>query len=380
VNPSPSPLADPAACEAPADKPLSEPLISDPSSDASWDDAAWRHLAELGPGVALAAGMAAAAVVAEIAMKHVTGGYALPALVIALVFGMASGPAVRGVVFTPGLVWCVKTLLRIAIALLGLRISLADILGLGPGAVAVVIAAMTITIAATMWLSGVLGLGMAYGALAGAANAVCGASAALATSTVIAPYGRKGADVAFAVIAANAMSTLAMLIYPLLAAAAGYDQTTTGIFLGATIHDVAQVVGAGYAISDQTGNAAVIVKLFRVFLLLPVVLGIGWSMIAAGQGAGAAKVPVPVFALAFLALCVVNTIAAAFPALGPVYGPVKLAVDWAANWGLLLAIAALGAGTTLSELRAISLRHAAVFLVATLIMLGVVAAGLRIVG
>jgi uncharacterized membrane protein YadS len=165
------------------------------------------------PGVALAAGMAVAAVLAEAGMRRVTGGFALPALVIALLIGMAlSGPA-RRITFTPGLVWCVKSLLRVAIAILGLRISLADIVGLGPGTVLIVVLAMAVTIASSMWLSGRMGLGVSYGALAGAANAVCGASAALATSTVVPSYERKGADVAFAVIAANAVSTLAMLIY-----------------------------------------------------------------------------------------------------------------------------------------------------------------------
>ena len=184
------------------------------------------------PGVALAAAVAAVAVLAEAVMRRLTGGFALPALVIALLIGMALAAPARRAAFTPGLVWCVKTLLRVAIAVLGLRISLADIVGLGPGTVVIVIAAMTLTIAASIWLSGRLGLGASFGALAGAANAVCGASAALATSTVVPSYERKSADVAFAVIAANAVSTLAMLIYPLLAVALGYDPKTTGIFLG----------------------------------------------------------------------------------------------------------------------------------------------------
>jgi uncharacterized integral membrane protein (TIGR00698 family) len=332
------------------------------------------------PGIALAAAIAAVAVLAEAGMRRITGGFALPALVMALLIGMAlSGPA-RRVAFAPGLVWCVKSLLRIAIALLGLRISLADIVGLGPGTVVIVILAMTVTIASSMWLAGRMGLGVSYGALAGAANAVCGASAALATSTVVPSYERKGADVAFAVIAANAVSTLAMLIYPLIAVALGYDPKATGIFLGATIHDVAQVVGAGYAVSEPVGNAAVIVKLFRVFLLLPVVLGIGWWLAAAGGRASAAKVPVPIFAIMFLVLCLVNTLATATPALAPVYVPVKAVFDLAANWGLLLAIAALGAGTTVTELRYINWRHGAVFFAATAVTLVVVALGLRLVG
>jgi Conserved hypothetical protein 698 len=187
------------------------------------------------PGVALAAGIAVIAVLGEALMRRVTGGFTLPALVIALLIGMALAAPARRVAFTPGLVWCVKTLLRLAIAILGLRISLSDIIGLGPSTVVIVIGAMTLTIASSIWLSARLGLGASFGALAGAANAVCGASAALATSTVVPAYERKSADVAFAVIAANAISTLAMLIYPLIAVALGYDPKATGIFLGATI-------------------------------------------------------------------------------------------------------------------------------------------------
>jgi uncharacterized integral membrane protein (TIGR00698 family) len=332
------------------------------------------------PGVALAAGIAAAAVLAEVGMRRVTGGFALPALVIALLTGMALSGSARRIAFTPGLVWCVKTLLRVAIAILGLRISLADIVGLGSGTVLIVILAMAVTIASSMWLSARMGLGVSYGALAGAANAVCGASAALATSTVVPSYERKGADVAFAVIAANAVSTLAMLIYPLIAVALGYNPKATGIFLGATIHDVAQAVGAGYTVSEPVGNTAVIVKLFRVFLLLPVVLGIGWWLASAGERVSTAKVPVPIFAIMFLVLCLVNTLATAMPALAPVYVPAKSILDGAANWGLLLAIAALGAGTTVTELRHINRRHGAVFFAATAVILLAVALGLRVAG
>jgi uncharacterized integral membrane protein (TIGR00698 family) len=332
------------------------------------------------PGVALAAAIAAVAMLAEAVMRRLTGGFTLPALVIALLIGMSLTAPARRAAFTPGLVWCVKTLLRVAIAILGLRISLADIIGLGPGTVVIVIGAMTLTIASSIWLSARLGLGASFGALAGAANAVCGASAALATSTVVPAYERKSADVAFAVIAANAVSTLAMLIYPLLAVAVGFDPKATGILLGGTIHDVAQVVGAGYAVSEPVGNAAVIVKLFRVFLLLPVVLGIGWWLAAGGARTGAAKVPVPMFAIMFLVLCIVNTAATAMPALAPVYVPVKAVLDVAATWGLLLAIAALGAGTSVAELRYINWRHGAVFFAATATILLAVAAGLRVMG
>ena len=140
------------------------------------------------------------------------------------------------------------------------------------------------------------------------------------------------------------------------------------------------MVGAGYAVSEPVGNAAVIVKLFRVFLLLPVVLGIGWWLAAGGVRTGAAKVPVPMFAIMFLVLCIVNTAARAMPALAPVYVPVKAVLDVAATWGLLLAIAALGAGTSVAELRYINWRHGAVFFAATATILLAVAVGLRVMG
>jgi len=131
-----------------------------------------------------------------------------------------------------------------------------------------VVVAMVLTLAAGFLLARLFTLERAYGALAGAGTAVCGASATLATSIVLPDYKGKEMDVAFVVVAVNALSTLAMVVYPLLCVWLGFDAQTAGIMLGATIHDVAQVVGAGYAVSETAGNTAVIVKLFRVCCLL----------------------------------------------------------------------------------------------------------------
>ena len=203
--------------------------------------------------------------------------------------------------------WCVKKLLRIAIGLLGVRIALSDIVDLGFSTAFLVVVSMAVTVVAGFWLARLFQVGEGYGALAGAATAVCGASATLATATVVPHYPRKGADVAFTVVAANAVSTLVMVAYPPLCLLLGLDPQQTGVMLGATIHDMAQVVGAGYAVSEPVGNTAVIVKLFRVFLLLPAVLAIGWWFTRDGKEHAQARVPVPVFALAFLGLCLVNS-------------------------------------------------------------------------
>jgi uncharacterized integral membrane protein (TIGR00698 family) len=235
---------------------------------------------------------------------------------------------------------------------------------------------MGLTVAAGVLLARFLKVGDGYGALGGAATAVCGASAALATATVVPNYPQKGADVTFTVVAANAISTLVMVAYPPLCAALGLDAEATGILLGATIHDMAQVVGAGYAVSEPVGNTAVIVKLFRVFLLLPAVLAIGWWFTRASGTAGAVKVPVPGFALAFLGFCLLNSLMPHVPALAPWYAHVKAGLGQASTWGLLIAIAALGLGTSLASLFRIGWRHIAVFVGTTFVILAVVVAGL----
>jgi len=337
----------------------------------------------LGPGLALSVAVAVLSYLAEPliagAIRSGLGwSYKVPAIVIALIVGIAlNGPASKPV-FAPGLTWCVKKLLRVAIGLLGIRIALSDIVALGAPTAGLVVLAMGLTVASGIWLSRLFRVGDGYGALAGAATAVCGASATLAAATVVPQYPQKGADVAFTVVAANAVSTIVMVLYPSLCIALGLDPRMTGIMLGATIHDMAQVVGAGYAVSEPVGNTAVIVKLFRVFLLLPVVVAIGWWFVRHGRAAGQAKVPVPVFALVFLALCLGNSIAASVPGLASAYAPVKATLVTASTWGLLVAIAALGLGTSLTAVLRIGWRHIAVFSGTTLVILGVVTVGLLI--
>jgi uncharacterized integral membrane protein (TIGR00698 family) len=193
---------------------------------------------------------------------------------------------------------------------------------------------------------------------------------------VLPNYSGKEADIVFVVVAVNALSTVAMVLYPPLCTWLGFDANATGVMLGATIHDVAQVVGAGYAVSDSVGNAAVIVKLFRVFLLLPMVLAIGWWFARAGAETGEARVPVPIFALVFLVLCIVNSIVPSGPALLPIYAPIKDTLVLASTWGLLIAIAALGLGTSLTAIAALGWRHVATVTGTTLVILVIATAGI----
>lgn len=340
-----------------------------------------KGLGPLLPGIALSTVVAIASVLAEPVLKQLAGGrVGLPAVVIALVIGMALHPLANTKRFLPGMTFCVKKLLRWAIALLGLRVALGDIIALGLGTALLVIVSMAVTIVTGFALARLLGREPGVGALGGVATAVCGASAALATSTVVPDYRDKAADTAFTVIAMNVLATVAMLAYPLLCVWLGLSPQQTGVMLGATIHDVAQVVGAGQAVSDEAANAAVIVKLFRVFLLLPAVLIVGWWLTRNGQTHGDAKVPVPVFAFVFLIMCVVNSVLSTQAGLAGIYLPIRDILLEISRWGLLIAIAALGLGTSIAAMARLGWRHLAVVTGTSLVILVVATGGIVLLG
>jgi uncharacterized integral membrane protein (TIGR00698 family) len=297
----------------------------------TWTTRSWANGRRAVPGLLLSAFVAVSAVLVA---PLLAGIVPIPAMVIALVVGIALNPVARKPSFQPGIVF-----------------------------------------ASGFLLARVFGLNQAYGALAGAGTAVCGASATLATSIVLPDYKGKETDVVFVVVAVNALSTLAMVLYPLVCALLGFGPQTTGVMLGATIHDVAQVVGAGYAVSETAGNTAVIVKLFRVFLMLPVVLLIGW-LFARRAVARAAKIPIPVFALVFVALCALNSVASAFPATASIFALIKAPLIEASTWGLLIAISALGLGTSLTAIAALGWRHVATVIGTTCVIFFLVTAGL----
>ena len=162
------------------------------------------------------------------AARLIAGFAPVPSMVIALGIGIALNPLARRRAFQPGLVFCLKTLLRWAAALLGLRIALGEIVALGLTTAILVLAAMATTLGVGFLLARLFALERAYGALAGAGTAVCGASATLATSIVLPDYKGKEMDVAFVVVAVNALSTVAMVFYPLICVWLGLRRTDRG--------------------------------------------------------------------------------------------------------------------------------------------------------
>jgi len=285
------------------------------------------------PGLFLALTVAAAATFAAGA----TGG---PVMFFALLIGIALNAASGDERLRAGLSFASRPVLQLGVALLGLKISAANVASLGSQTLLLVAGGTAISIASGLLLARLFGLPRAFGVLAGGATGICGASAALAISSTFPPSSNKDRETAFVIVAVTTLSTIAMLAYPVIAHLLGFDDSQTGIFLGATIHDVAQVVGAGYAVSEEAGDTATIVKLFRVALLLPTVLGI--ALMTRSRTATDGKLPwlLPPFAIAFAVLVVINS-------SGLVPAGLRDVCTIFSNWCLATAVAAIGIRTSI---------------------------------
>ena len=161
-----------------------------------------------------------------------------------------------------------------------------------------------------------------------------------------------------------------MIIYPIAASYLSLDPRDAGIFIGGTIHDVAQVVGAGYTISDETGDVATIVKLLRVSLLAPMIFGISLAINLAGRDDATPRVSTPLmptFVLAFLIIAMVNSVVSI-----PEY--ITSFVSELSRWLLLVAVSAVGMKTSLRQIRDVG-GQAIILIVSETIILGMIILG-----
>src|SRR6476620_9137549 len=265
------------------------------------------------PGVTrgLFPGLLACGVVAA-ASTFLSEHYGAPVMLFALLLGMAmnflssDGPCAAGIEFTA------RQVLRVGVALLGLRITVGQIAELGWGPVGIVVVSVILTIGVSMLLARLMGFQSLFGLLTGGATAICGASAALALSAALPAHPLKERATLFTVIGVSALSTFAMVAYPMIVRMLGLSPHDAGVFLGGTIHDVAQVVGAGYSLGTETGDAATLVKLLRVAMLLPVILIAALITRARAKasgdvGSGQRPPLLPGFAVAFAVLVAINS-------------------------------------------------------------------------
>jgi uncharacterized integral membrane protein (TIGR00698 family) len=253
------------------------------------------------PGIAISGVIALAA-------TYISSSYGGPQLLFALFFGLAFHFLSQNEHCRPGIEFCSKILLRTGVALLGARITIPQIVSLGWTTVGLVLIAVVSTILFGWGLARFLRRPVVEGLLSGGAVGICGASAALAIAAVLPQTKENERFTLLTVVGVTTLSTLAMIVYPLLVKLSGFDGVAAGIFLGGTIHDVAQVVGAGYLISNHTGDIATVVKLTRVACLVPVVL-IFSIMFQSRAGNTEYDLPplVPFFLIGFAFLVLANT-------------------------------------------------------------------------
>ncbi|MEQ1541338.1 MAG: putative sulfate exporter family transporter [Novosphingobium sp.] len=267
-------------------------------------DTAARTLAALWPGLA-PCGVAAAAA------AWLSDHYGFPIILLGLLIGLSLNFISHDVRTHRGLDFAARTCLRIGIVVLGFQVTFAQIAALGPGPFAALAVVVAVTFAAGMAGARLSGQSHYAGILAGGATAICGASAALALYGVIGRDRLSQAQFALTLVGVSLASAFAMSVYPVLAAELGLDHGQAGFLIGASIHDVAQAIGGGYAFSDPAGSYATIVKLSRVALLAPVVALVSLAIGPAGGGTGQAgwkRLVLPWFIVAFLAVVALNSV------------------------------------------------------------------------
>ncbi|SIS67659.1 conserved hypothetical integral membrane protein [Roseivivax lentus] len=308
-------------------------------------------------------GLLVAAIIA-LASQFVAEHYGAPAMLLALLFGVALNFLGSEARSRPGIDFGSRTVLRLGVVLLGVRISAEMLTVLGWEIILLVMAGTVVTISFGMLAAPLFGFRHRFAFLSAGAVAICGASAAMAIAAILPRDERSEERLIFTVVGVTLLSTVAMILYPILAESLGLDTRTTGIFIGATVHDVAQVVGAGFSVSQETGDVATLVKLLRVLMLAPVVL-VATLVIRSAVGAeetGGKRPPlVPSFVLGFIALATLGSFSL-LPA------PVIAVASEASRWLLLMAIGSVGMKTLPKDILNVG-TSAAVFLVAQTVFL-----------
>jgi uncharacterized integral membrane protein (TIGR00698 family) len=323
--------------------------------DAGVHAKAW--LRAVWPGLTLVAAIVGVA----FAVRQVPGLGILSPMIVAILLGIAvrntiGAPAAAH----PGVAFSARRLLRVGIVLLGAQLTASQIAEVGATGLAILAASVFATFLVTQWLGRLIGVDRKLTELIAGGTSICGASAVIATNTVTAAPEE---DVAYALACVTLFGSIAMFVYPLLPGLLDLTPRSYGLWAGASIHEIAQVVGATFQDSREAGEYGTVAKLTRVMMLAPVVMTLGLlaaRRLAPGAGSvGRAKAPVPWFVLGFAALVVVNSIFPVPAEARAVLGVVAIAL-------LSMALAALGLAADIGKLRAKGAKPLLLGLMATL--------------
>lgn len=268
-----------------------------------------------------------------------------------MILSIMTGIVFHNVIGTPvraktGVVFSVRRILRLAIVLLGLQLTAQEVVDVGGKGIAVIALTLVGTFLFTTWVGRLIGVDRKLTQLIAAGTSICGASAVIATNTVTQAHDE---DVAYAVACVTVFGSVAMLAYPLLPAVLHLDPHAFGLWSGASIHEIAQVVAAAFQDGEQAGEFATIAKLSRVMMLAPtvIVLGLMASRRAGRHGHvhSQAKPALPWFVLGFVALVGVNSVVT-------IPHEARSVIVLATTFLLSMALAAMGLETDIAKLKA----------------------------
>ncbi|MBK8175545.1 MAG: YeiH family putative sulfate export transporter [Rhodospirillales bacterium] len=304
---------------------------------------------KLRPAFELLPGLTVSAVIAGagFALRTLPGVSTFSPMILAIVIGIAVRTVLGSPAWAkPGIVFALRRVLRLAIILLGLQLTLEQVNSVGVQGVALIAATLIATFVFTTWLGRRLGVERGLTELIAAGTSICGASAVIATNTVT---GAHDEDVAYAVGCVTVFGSIAMFAYPLLVDLMHLSPQGYGLWAGASIHEIAQVVAAGFQDGREAGEYATIAKLSRVMMLAPVMITL--SAMArrksrrSGEERGHSRAAMPWFVLGFIALVGINSAVAL---------PLELKSTAAVVTTVLLsmALAAMGLETDVRKLRA----------------------------
>ena len=272
-------------------------------------------------------------------------------MIIGIVLGMIYANSLRNHLpetWVPGIQFCSKKILRLGIILYGFRLTFTDVIAVGAAGMLIDAIVVAVTILGGIGIGKLLKMDSETALLTSVGSGICGAAAVLGAESTIQT---KPFKTAVAVATVVIFGTIAMFIYPVAyrAGILGLSRGEMGIFAGSTLHEVAHAVGAGNAMGEEIASTAIIVKMIRVMLLVPVLLILAyWVALKRSKsenaGSGKAKIAIPWFALGFLAVIGFNS----FDLLPAVAVDTINYID---TFLLTMAMAALGAETSIDKFR-----------------------------
>jgi uncharacterized integral membrane protein (TIGR00698 family) len=341
-----------------------------PTNQTNWSGL---HTGGIWPGLVLASIVAGAAY----GLRQLPGMATFSPMILAIVIGIAF----HNLVGTPawarqGVTFSMRRLLRIAIILLGLQLTIAQVIEVGGRGIGIIAATLVTTFAFTVWMGRLLGVDRKLAQLIAAGTSICGASAVIATNTVTNAHDE---DVAYAVACVTVFGSVAMFAYPLLPGLLHLDPHAFGLWSGASIHEIAQVVAASFQDGQQAGEFGTIAKLSRVMLLAPMVIALGLiasrsaSKTDQGEDTHSARPPMPWFVLGFVALVGINSVVSI-----PVEERAWIVV--LTTFLLSVALAAMGLETDIRKLTAKGIRPALLGALAFLFIAGFSLGLIKLIG